>query len=292
VRRRERASPRTPADGVQICAIRPPEAGCVDRTTRNGKRYGYAVVAFDAAGNAAWRRVAVVARDVQAPEPVHRLRAVRIGPSRARLRWAPPPRTAQDVAGYRVLLLRHGAGAPLSQKDGTVVCRLGSRTRTACEVRGLAPRRPARFAVYAVDDVPNFSRPAVVAVARPALGATPPRPRQVRVTREGLHYTVTWSAPAGSDVRGFRVRLTHDAPASSPSSGTEVPRTGLRASFDLEAGARAYVNVFAVDAAGSFAGVSRPVSAPGATPEGTGAPGGRKPPKPSVVDGSKQHGKP
>ena len=67
-------------------------------------------------------------------------------------------------AGYRVIMLRNGAKAPANENDGTVVCRNDDPKDNICDALRLTTGKKVTFAVYAQDEVPNYSPPALVSV--------------------------------------------------------------------------------------------------------------------------------
>ena len=184
----------------------------------------------------------------------------------ARLSWNVPALSGADadIGGYRVLKLRPGARAPLNPQDGTIVCRNGDSQNHICDALDLTAGKRVTFAVYAYDDVLNYSAPAMVSVVPHSVDRVPPhRPTKVTLTRSGLAYTLRWVSPRDLDLSRFRVTLLPKKPAPRPAAGKAVV-TGrvLHANFTLSAGQKVYVNLFALDVSGNFSRVTRYVVAP------------------------------
>ena len=264
--RRGTAAPSDPAAGVAVCTLVPPATGCVDETVKSGTAYGYGVFAIDAAGNVSHRAVTARAVDTQPPDPVAGLRVVSFDRTYARLGWTIRSKAEiGDLAGYRVLLLRPGAKAPLNPLDGKIVCRAIDPGYAKCDALNLTPGKRVTFAVYAFDEVPNYSKPVIISMIPHKTDKKPPhKPTKVRLTREGLRYTLKWVSPRDVDLSKFRVTLYDKGPAPRPSKGKAVV-TGrvLHANFTLQAGKKVYVTLFALDVSGNFSKVSRYVVAPG-----------------------------
>ncbi|MDX6599258.1 MAG: hypothetical protein QOE87_3145, partial [Gaiellales bacterium] len=265
--RRGTPAPSDVSGGTGICTASPSDTDCVDGTAKNGTSYGYAVFAIDAAGNKARREDTAKALDTQPPDAVSNLKIASSDRTYARLTWTVPAFKGADadLAGYRVLLLRQGAKAPLSPNDGTVVCRNDDPKDNICDALNLTTGKKVTFAVYALDDVPNYSSPVMVSVVPHSIDKTPPhKPTKVRLTHDGLTYTLTWVSPRDRDLSKFRVTLYDKGPAPKPSKGKVVGQGRvLHATFTVKPGKRVYVTLFALDVVGNYSTVSRLIVAPG-----------------------------
>jgi hypothetical protein len=267
VRRADGSSgPPDASSGSAVCALTPPATECTDTNTKNDTVYSYAIFAIDGAGNVARREASARASDVVPPAPVTGLEVTRFDRTYAQLAWDAPKNTSADVAGYRVLQLRPGDRTPLNPVDGTIVCRNDDPQNTNCDALRLVPGKKVTFAVYAYDDVPNYSAPALISMVPHSVDHTPPhKPTKVKLTHSGLRYLLTWVSPRDPDLSKFRVTLYDKKPPTRPSLGKAVV-TGrvLRASFTLTRGRKVYVTLFALDVSGNFSKVTKYVVAPGA----------------------------
>jgi hypothetical protein len=256
------------SSGTAVCTLAPPTTGCLDSSTKNGTSYGYAVFAIDGAGNIARREAGAKASDTQPPDPVADLKVLSFDFSYARLGWdAPALKGADaDLAGYRVIKLRDGAKSPLNPQDGTVVCSSVVVSPTPkCDALNLTKGKRVTFAVYAFDEVPNYSTPAIISVVPHSIDHKPPhKPTKVKLTHVGLSYSLSWVSPRDLDLSKFRVTLYDKKPPTRPSLGKAVV-TGrvLHATFRLTPGRRVYVTLFALDVSGNFSRVTKLVVAPG-----------------------------
>jgi hypothetical protein len=266
VRRADGSSaPPDASSGAAVCALTPPATECTDANTKNDTVYSYAIFAIDGAKNVARREASARASDVVSPAPVTGLEVTRFDRTYARLAWDAPKDTTADVAGYRVLQLRPGDRTPLNPVDGTIVCRNDDRQNTNCDALRLVPGKKVTFAVYAYDDVPNYSAPALISLVPHATDQKPPhKPTKVKLVQQGLRYKLTWVSPRDADLSKFRVTLYDKGPAPRPSKGKAVV-TGrvLHASFTLRPGQIVYVNLFALDVSGNFSRVTKLIIAPG-----------------------------
>ena len=258
--------PSDAASGTAVCTQLPPATGCVDASAKDGTLYGYSVFAIDAAGNVARRTASAKASDTQPPDAVAGLKVLTFDRTYARLSWNVPALSGADadISGYRVLKLRPGAKAPLNPQDGTIVCRNGDPQNHICDALDLTAGKRVMFAVYAYDDVLNYSAPAMISIVPHSVDRVPPhRPTKVTLTRSGLAYTLRWVSPRDLDLSRFRVTLLPKKPAPRPAVGKAVV-TGrvLHANFTLSAGQKVYVNLFALDVSGNFSRVTRYVVAP------------------------------
>jgi hypothetical protein len=258
-------------DGVAACDAPPGSTSCVDAGTVSGASYGYRLFAVDAAGNVSSRPLSnVLALDTLTPSSPAALAAVP-GNGSVAVSWTPVPAvgTDADVAGYRVVY-KPGAVPPSNAGDGAALCDVGLGT-TTCLLTGQPNGQPLAFAVFARDEVPNWSTPVptATATATPVAGAGPPPPPTVplpstadrqppgrptklatRVATNGV--TVTWKNPTASDLdHVVLVRNAKHRPRT-PSDGSRI-NVGKRARALLPAdlGNRFHVALFAYDQAGN-----------------------------------------
>ena len=265
--RRGTSAPGDASGGTGICNVTPADTDCVDSTAKSGTSYGYAVFAVDAAGNKARREATVKAVDSQSPDAVANFKVVSFDRTYARLGWTVPALKGADadVTGYRVIKLRRGAKTPLSPNDGTVVCNNDDTRDNICDATGLTTGQKVTFAVYALDEVPNYSSPALISIVPHSVDKKPPhKPTKVRLTRDGLTYTLKWVSPRDRDLSKFRVTLYDKNPAPNPAKGKVVGQGRvLHATFTLKPGKRTYITLFALDVVGNFSKVSKLIVAPG-----------------------------
>ena len=197
--------PGDPTAGTAICKVALPAAtGCVDTTALSGLTYGYSVFALDGAGNVARQTVNVKAVDTVAPDAVTGFRSS-VGPTNANLIWELSARQGKnaDVTGYRVLRLADGVKTPANPKDGTVVCPGLSYKEAGCYVQGLTTGKKVTFAVFAYDEVPNYSPVALLTLIPRGDARKPGVATKVRVTRVGARITMRWVSPRDSDLSHF-----------------------------------------------------------------------------------------
>jgi hypothetical protein len=266
VRRSGQTSPADVTAGTNICTVTLPAAtGCVDSATNNATTYNYSVFAVDGAGNVARQIVSARAVDTVAPDPVTGFQAS-VGPTNAHLVWDAPARQGNDadLAGYRILKLADGVKQPTNPRDGSEACPgLGFRAND-CFVQNLPTGKKVTFAIYAEDEVPNYSAPTLLTLTPNSSDHTNPGlPTKVRLKRVGATITMTWISPRDRDLSKFRVTLYNNGPAPRPAIGKAVV-TGrvLRASFKLKARQIVYVNLFAIDLSGNFSRVTRLIVMP------------------------------
>ena len=154
--------------------------------------------------------------------------------------------------------------APTNPRDGTEVCPgLGFRAND-CFVQNLSTGKKVTFAIFAEDEVPNYSAPTLLALTPNSSDHTRPGlPTKVRLKRVGATITMTWVSPRDRDLSKFRVTLYNNGPAARPAIGKAIV-TGrvLRASFKLKARQIVYVNLFAIDLSGNFSRVTRLIVMP------------------------------
>jgi hypothetical protein len=209
----------------------------------------------------------VKAVDSQAPDALANFKVVSFDRTYARLGWTVPALKGADadVTGYRVIVLRKGAKTPVSPNDGTVVCTNDDPRDNICDATGLTTGQKVTFAVYAMDEVPNYSAPQVVSLVPHSVDKKAPhKPTKVRLTRDGLTYTLKWVSPKDRDLSKFRVTVYDKGPAPNPKKGKVVGQGRvLHATFTLKPGKRTYVTLFALDVVGNFSKVSKLIVAPG-----------------------------
>jgi hypothetical protein len=262
--------PSGPADGVAACDAPPGSTSCLDAGTVSGARYGYRLFAVDAVGNVSSRVLSgVLALDTLAPSSPAGLAALP-GSGSVTVSWTAVPAvgTDADVAGYRVVY-KPGSVPPANAGDGAALCDVGLGT-TTCMLTGQPNGQALAFAVFARDEVPNWSPAGPTAVATPVAGvpaATPPpvlpvpstadhdppgSPTRLAVHVAATGVTVTWRNPAASDLdHVVLVRNAKHRPRT-PSDGTRL-NVGKRthALLAAERGNRFHVALFAYDRAGN-----------------------------------------
>jgi hypothetical protein len=264
--RRGGQPPGDPTAGTAICTVALPAAtGCADETPQSGITYGYSVFALDGAGNATRQTVTVKPIDTVAPDPVTGFHSS-VGPTNAHLFWDAPARQGKDadLAGYRIIKLGAGIKQPTNPRDGSEVCPGTGFRDSDCFIANLTTGKKVTFAIYAQDEVPNFSAPTLLTVTPNSSDHTKPGlPKKVRLKRVGTKITMSWVSPKDRDLSHFRVTLLKNGPAKRPALG-KVVVTGrvLKTSFKLKAGQIVYVNLFAIDLSGNFSRVTRLIVMP------------------------------
>ena len=248
-----------------MCTIALPAAtGCVDTNTLSGSNYVYSVFAVDGAGNETRQTASARAIDTVGPDRVAGFRGS-VGPTNVHLLWDAPARQGNDadLARFRIIRLTTPGKMPANPTDGSEVCPgLGARDRD-CFVQRLATGKRVSFAIYAVDEVPNYSAPAIVTVTPRGDGTNPHRATKVRVKRAGARITMTWVSPKDSDLSHFVLNLNKKGPAKNPGVRPIVFKgRKLKASFTLRAGQTAYANLFSVDLSGNYSRVTRKIVMP------------------------------
>ena len=257
--------PGSTSAGTDICTVTTTATGCVDSSAQSGSIYGYSLFALDGAGNLTRQTATARAVDTVAPDPVTGFRAS-VGPTNAHFFWNAPARQGRnaDLAGYRLIRLAAGAKAPTNPRDGTQVCPgLGFRD-TDCYVQNLTTGKKATFAIYSMDEVPNYSAPTLLTFTPNANDKTKPGvPKKVRFSRSGFRITMRWISPKDPDLSHFVLSLRKNGPIRKPRGGQIVFKgRKLQASFTLKAGAITYANLFAVDLSGNMSRVVRLIVMP------------------------------
>lgn len=238
--------------GDAICSVKPPITTCQDTSAPSGGPSTYTLFALDAAGNVASQSATVSIVDQLAPDPP----AVTIttDTGTVRISWKQAPATARngDIAGIRVLQLATGQKTPRNVSDGHVVCPTSPDAST-CVITGLKNSVPVTFAIYAYDEVPNFSTPVLKTV-------TPKnndhiRPGFVKNVRFGIRgplITLNWLPPTSRDLQEMRVRWRNDRPVRSITDGFLLQR-GLRRAllFKGKPGEMNYFAIYSVDVHGN-----------------------------------------
>jgi hypothetical protein len=265
--------PASPTDGVAVCDSPPGSTSCVDAGVVSGARYGYRLFASDGAGNVSSRPLSsVLALDSLAPSSPAGLTAVP-GDGSVAVAWTPVPPAGSDadLAGYRVVY-KPGTAPPANAGDGATLCDVGLGT-TSCLLTGVPNGQPLAFAVFARDEVPNWSAPMPTATATatpsstavtppgaPPVVATPStadhdppgRPTKLATHVAATGVTVTWKNPAAGD-------LDHLVLVRNPKHRPRTPADGTRLSvgkrthalLPAERGNRFHIALFAYDRAGN-----------------------------------------
>jgi hypothetical protein len=282
-------APSSPTDGVAVCDTPPGTTSCTDAAVQSGAQYGYRLFASDPAGNPASSDVTAMASDTTPPSAPDGL-VLAPGDGQIAVSWNPVAVTGanSDLAGYRVVR-GSGAAPPASVTDGTTVCDIASPVVTSCLVGGLVDGQAVGIAVFAHDEVPNWSAAAPGAqasatpIAPPSPPAPPPpqptvvdhqppgRPTLLSVHLSASGVTLTWRNPRDADLDHLVVvRNAHHRPRG-PSDGrrTTVGR-GTHATLPAERGERFHLALYAYDHAGN---VSQPTALDVAVPKLLPAPG-------------------
>ena len=255
--RRGDSAPLTADAGSAVCQPKPPATGCTDAKAISGQLYGYALFAIDGAGNTTRRTVIARPVDTVKPSPPSSVKGT--GASRsARITWTAPPLTGDnaDRQGFLIVRLRSLTVKPKSPDDGELVCPAGP-TDTECFISQLKNNEPVAFAVFAFDEVPNYSTPVIVKVTPHRTDrAAPHAPLKLRSIVRGHQVVLYWKTPTDGDLKEFVVRWL---PNRYP-PGVKVGKFAFRGrklaiKIGLKAGSTAYFCVFATDVNGN---VSRP----------------------------------
>ena len=255
--RRGDSAPLTADAGSAVCQPKPPATGCTDEKAISGQLYGYALFAIDGAGNTTRRTVIARPVDTIKPAPPTNVKAIASSRS-ARISWAAPPLTGDnaDRRGFQIVKLRSLTLKPKSPDDGELVCPAGP-TDTQCFISQLKNNVPVAFAIFAYDEVPNYSTPVVVKVTPHRIDrAAPHAPVNLRSIIRGHQVVLYWKTPTDGDLKEFVVRWL---PNRYP-PGVKVGKFAFRGrklaiKVGLKPGSIAYFCVFATDINGN---VSRP----------------------------------
>jgi fibronectin type 3 domain-containing protein len=233
------ATYRVLRDGVEIATVT--GTTYVDNGRPNGTAYTYAIVAVDTHGNRSTASApsAVAPGDVTPPAVPSGLVAMP-GEGQVSLSWS--ANTEPDLAGYALL------------RDGVEIA---GGTGTSWLDGGLTNGTTYSYALVAVDTTGNRSAPSSPVPATPA-DAAPAAPTGVTAVPGDQRAVVAWTAPADTDVVGYRV-LSEDG--ATVLATTTAPTTQAAVS-GLTNGTAYRFTVVAVDAAGHVSVLSLP-SAPG-----------------------------
>ncbi|WP_165640302.1 fibronectin type III domain-containing protein [Klenkia brasiliensis] len=221
-------------DGVQVATVT--GTTYTDTGLTNDTVHRYSVVAVDGHGNASGPSAGVdgTPTDLTAPAAPAALTAQR-GDGQVVLSWAAG--TEPDLASYAVL------------RDGVQV---GTVTGTSFTDTGLTNDTAYRYAVVAVDGHGNRSAQATV-TATPTDLTPPAAPTAPTATAGERTVTVTWTAPADTDVVGYRVLRGGAVVAATTGASATVTGLAPGTAVDLQ--------VVAVDGHGNVSPVSATVTA-------------------------------
>jgi hypothetical protein len=236
----------------------------VDSSALSGTTYGYAVFAIDGAGNVARQTVSVKPTDSLSPDAVSGFHAS-VGPTNAHLMWDLPARTGRnaDLAGFRIIRLADGVTSPTNPRDGSAVCPGLGPKDSDCFIQNLATGKKVTFAIYAADEVPNYSAATLLTLTPKGDGKKPGLATKVRLTRVGARLTLRWVSPKDPDLSHFVVNLNRNGPAKNPGVRPIVFKgRKLTASFTLKPKQIAYVNLFSIDLSGNYSRVTRLIVMP------------------------------
>ncbi|MEU4563523.1 pectinesterase family protein [Actinoplanes sp. NPDC023936] len=234
-----------------------------DTTAVAGKTYYYAVAAVDTTGNLSKPSSAVTVKTVDTDEPDKpgglKLTASAAGVA---VSWTAVG-AVPDLAGYVV--------ARSSSSGGTFSQLTNSPYTATSFLDSAAPAgRTSYYRVTAVDRTGNASSAATASATRPASTTTPP-PTPAGFTAKATAAggaTLTWTANSGSTTSGYVVKRSTVA-AGPFAALTATPVTGTSyTDTTAPAGAKAYYQLTAINAAGA----SEPASASVAIPKDTTPP--------------------
>ena len=255
--RRGDDAPLTPDAGTAICQPMPPVTGCTDSKAVSGQVYAYALFAIDGAGNTTRRTVIARPADTTRPSPPTNVKGTAESRS-ARITWTAPPLTGDnaDRQGFEIVRLRSLTLKPKSPDDGDLVCPAGP-TDTQCFITQLKNNVPVAFAIFAFDEVPNYSTPVVIRLTPHRTDrAAPHAPIQLRSIVRGHQVVLYWKTPTDGDLKEFVVRwLPNHFPAGVKVGKFAFRGRKLAIKVGLKPGSTAYFSVFATDINGN---VSRP----------------------------------
>ena len=255
--RRGDDAPLTPEAGIAICQPRPPATGCTDTTAVSGQIHAYALFAIDGAGNSTRRTVVVRPADTTRPSPPTNVKGAAASRS-ARITWTAPPLIGDnaDRQGFEIVKLRSLTRKPKSPDDGLLVCPAGP-TDTRCFITQLKNNVAVAFAIFAYDEVPNYSTPVVIRLTpHRSDRAAPHAPIELRSIVRGHQVVLHWKAPTDGDLKEFVVRwLPNHFPAGVKVGKLLFRGRKLAIKVGLKPGSTAYFSVFATDVNGN---VSRP----------------------------------
>ncbi|MEU8238346.1 pectinesterase family protein [Actinoplanes missouriensis] len=227
-----------------------------DTTAVAGKTYYYAVAAIDKTGNLSKPSSAVTVKAVDTDEP-DKPGSLKLTPSAdgVAVSWSAVA-AVPDLAGYVV--------ARSSSSGGTFTQLTNSPYTATSFLDSAAPAgSTSYYRVTAVDRTGNASSAATASATRPASTSTPPpTPAGFTAKATSSGATLTWTANTGSTTSGYVVKRA--TAASGPFVAlTATPVTGTSfADTTAPAGAKAYYQLVAVNAAGASAPAATSVSVP------------------------------
>ena len=241
---------------VAVCAPKGETHSCTDGSVPSGALTTYSLAVTDAAGNTANANAVIKPVDTVAPSTPANAK-VEVGSGQAIVSWDALALNGAnaDLASYRVIKLKPSASKQPSLGDGDPVCTVPAGERPECGVTGLKNGKRVRFAVFAVDEVPNAS-PAAVVSAVPRAGGdriAPTKPRKLFGYFERGKVFIRWESPQDRDLKEFVIRFGY----------TRAPRSIKKGLFAFHGrvlhlikpfpirGRFIYLSVFATDLSGN-----------------------------------------
>lgn len=236
IRRRLGTTPPGPAGGELVANVDAFVSSYTDTGLTPDTTYTYALFAHDEVPNYA---AAATARartlpppDTTPPGPVTGLTTTEISWDHVSLAWTNP--IDSDLDG--VMIRRRLGTTPPGRAGGELVADLDP-TATSYADYDVDPQSTYAYAVFAYDEVPNYSAPASTIATTTEHDVEPPGSvSEVRTSGVTMTSVVLgWTNPTDADFAGVTIRrATGPIPPSDPSQGTLV--------IDTDAGATSYVD--------------------------------------------------
>ncbi len=249
------ASYRVYRDGVQVAVVPAGTTTWTDSGLTNDRAYAYSLVAVDTSGNASARSATVGATPTDLTPPAAPTTPAATPSDHAvTLSWTAS--TSPDTTGYAVLV------------DGVQVATTTAPTTTVT-VTGLVNGQQRSFTVVAVDGHGNRSTASAAVLAASADAVAPGAPTAVTATPGDASATVSWTAPADTDLRTYRVLRADGTTAAEVSA----PTTSAVVS-GLVNGTPVTFTVVVLDTSGNRSTASASVTVTPAAPVAPGPPAG------------------
>ncbi len=238
VRRIQGTTPPTLTSGVLVADVPAFTEFVVDDGLVAGTTYSYALFAHDEVPNyAAAATVQGTTEDPPDTTPPGLVTGVTtsdLAHDHVTLSWTNP-----GDADFEGVMVRRAAGTTPPTKGGGVLVGTSVGAETSMEDYGLAPSKTYTYALFTMDEVPNYSAGVATTVTTPRDDTEPPGPvtdlRSTSATATGI--SLAWTNPTDTDFAGIEVRRLKGAVAPiDRTEGTLVTTTGPSATTFSDSG--------------------------------------------------------